>query len=241
MTPDPNSLHDEFGKGSPQRMGTTMGSDAGARAVGAAVVVVVLLAAVILGWPALPAWLTSSKDGPAWVQAVGSVGAILVAVAVPVLMEARRQRREIRGMFDMVALDVEMARRQVEVYMRDGVLIPAYRLSLHGHRQALPFLVAHGPLTAVERVQLEQWYVDAASFNRCLDFAQNLRDGTLPDRNDRLERELRRVEVKAQQLLPGDLPHQRYDPVIALLRRHMPWAHHLGQLVPPALVVSFQG
>lgn len=45
-------------------------------------------------WPGLPAGWFTSQEAAAWVQAIGSIGAILVAIAVPAKMERDRRRHQ---------------------------------------------------------------------------------------------------------------------------------------------------
>jgi len=156
-----------------------------------------------------------------WMQAIGSVIAIAVAILIP-WTQARRAREQTRtGNLEMIATDIRLAERQARIYL-DNIKkyrVPAYRLQLHGAHAALPALLADGTLSGDDATALAQFYVDATSFNYCLDIAQELKNQSAGWGG-----EVSRIAKKAGHLVPGEtgLRETRYDRAIAVLRKHLP-------------------
>lgn len=148
-----------------------------------------------------------------WVQAFGSIGAILFAVWLPLWLEHRAKRRVFIGHLKTIATDVRLADRQARAYLESRIKVPAYRLMLYGAQTALPWLLAEGRLTSAQATALVQWYVDARSFNYSLDIAQQLK-------NDResLDIEYGRTKIKANHLVQ-DGKLSRFDDAITVLRQ----------------------
>ncbi len=165
-------------------------------------------------------WSTcmTKSEWAGWMQAIGTVAAIAVAIAIP-WKQVQRARSQARlGHLEMIATDVRLAGRQARVYL-DNIKrfrLPAYRLQLHGAHTALPSLLADGTLNGDDATALSQFYVDATSFNYCLDIAQGLKNQNLA-----WGREVSRVVKKAEHLVPAS-GRSRYDRAIAVLRKHLP-------------------
>jgi hypothetical protein len=152
-----------------------------------------------------------------WMQALGAVAAILLAVALP-LMQGRRQRRRLRlGYLETVAVDAAMADKLGRTYIRSKVKAPAYRLPLMGLSTALPALIASGELKGGEADTITQFYVDAQSFNFCLDLVTRLRS----EQGD-WQGEVSRLTLKAEHLVSGGRI-SRYDEVVRVLRSRLPF------------------
>lgn len=148
-----------------------------------------------------------------WVQAYGSVAAIVFAVCLPLWLESRRIRKEYVGHLRTIATDVRLADRQATVYLGSQFKVPAYRLVLYGSQTALPWLLAEGYLTAPQATALVQWYVDAKSFNYSLDIAQQL----INDGRD-VDQEYGRTKTKANHLVQGG-KDSRFDDAIEALHQ----------------------
>lgn len=158
----------------------------------------------------------SASNCAGWVQAWGSVLALVVAIGFPIWHAWRTRKEARRGHFEMIALDVTVAERQAQVYLRSKVMVPAYRLPLHGKQAALPAVLADGKMSAEDASALVQFYIDATSFNYCLDLTQQMKaDG------DDWKREVNRIRLKAQHLISGGR-QSRYDAAMDVLRRHLP-------------------
>lgn len=165
-------------------------------------------------------WSTCMTKGEwsGWMQAVGSVLAVAVAIYVPWWQDKRSRHKERIGHLETIAMDVRLAGRQATIYLRSRFRVPAYRLPLHGMSLALPALLADGTLSGNDATALAQFYVDARSFNFCLDIAQGLKD-----RDGPWQGEVSRIIKKAIHLVPAS-PASRYDAAIAVLRKHLPAA-----------------
>ena len=166
----------------------------------------------------------TSSEVASWVQAIGSLLAVFAAFLVPFLYgrydreRARLARiadqdRSRLGHLQTVAADLRIADRQADVYLKSKIKLPAYRVPLHGPAGALPALIADGKLDAAQTTALVQWYVDARSFNDCLDIAQELKNAGRD-----WEREVSRIRIKASHLISGGKT-SRFDEAIRALRK----------------------
>jgi hypothetical protein len=163
-------------------------------------------------------WSTCMTKGEwsSWAQAIGALLAICVAIALPIWLDHRARLKQREGHLEMIAADVLMAGHVAAVYLKADIIAPAYRLPLLGARAALPALLADGTLRGSEGAVLTQFYVDALSFNYCLDVAQDHRS-----HNRSPAPEHGRAKKKATHLIPNSA-NSRYDAAIALLRKHLP-------------------
>lgn len=155
----------------------------------------------------------TKSEWSGWVQAIGSIAAIVFAVILPLWLEQRSKRREFLGHLRTIATDVRLADRQAEAYLKSRIKVPAYRLMLYGAQTALPWLLAEGRLTSAQATALVQWYVDAKSFNDSLDIAQQLK-------NDKqgVDKEYGRTCKKANHLVQGG-QYTRFDNAIKVLNQ----------------------
>lgn len=89
---------------------------------------------------------------------------------------------------------------------------------MHGLATALPTLVADENRDTTQIASLSDWYMDATSFNDCLDLTAELRR----DKGD-WRGEVSRNMLKAEHLIAGTDPRRptRYDDAMLLLRQHM--------------------
>lgn len=118
-------------------------------------------------------WLCMTKgEWAAWSQTLGTLLAVATALLAPYAFDAWSRRRAREAHLVTVATDALLADRQVQVYLKDGVPVPAYRLLLAGPERAMPALLAEGRLTSDQARALVQYYTDARSFNYSLDLAQ---------------------------------------------------------------------
>lgn len=166
----------------------------------------------------LDRWWTcmSKSEWSGWMQAIGAILALGLAVTIPVVQTWVARRRAIRGYFETIAMDVRLAEHQADVYLRSKIMVPAYRVPLHGMQTALPTLLAEGKLSGADATALAQWYVDAKSFNYCLDLTQELKNA-----GGDWQREVNRIRLKAKHLVSGSR-NSRFDAVVVVLRKHLP-------------------
>lgn len=162
-------------------------------------------------------WSTcmTKSEWSGWMQAAGAIFALALAILLPVVQSWRRDRITRKAHLQTIAMDVRINERQASVYLTDHVKLPAYRLPLYGAKLALPALLAEGTLSTAQSTAMVQYYVDAESFNRSLDLAQDLRHQG--DTGLLLE-ELGRSQVKARHLISANAL-SRYDEVIKALRK----------------------
>jgi len=99
----------------------------------------------------------------------------------------------------------------VSFYFSDNLSAPAYRLPRLAYDQTLPLILADGLLSSDDVGALTQFYVDAISFNRCLDNLEFLSlnrppapTGAMPAffRSRMLDEERERTVSKALHLVP---------------------------------------
>ncbi|MCY1206640.1 hypothetical protein D9M72_182140 [compost metagenome] len=138
----------------------------------------------------------------------------------------------------MIGLDLRTGRVLAQTYLRGRVKSPAYRVPLHSLATALPDLVADETLDTTQTAALSDWYLDATSFNDCLDLTAELRR----DKGD-WQSEVSRNMLKAEPLIAGTDPRRstRYDDAMLALRQHMTTAlryrieRHWWRLVGPVV------
>ncbi|KQW57072.1 hypothetical protein ASC92_12470 [Variovorax sp. Root411] len=178
------------------------------------------------------------NEWAAWVQAVGAIVALYVAIKAPQWLAARERKRIRRGYFAVIGLDLRTGRVLAQTYLRGRVQSPAYRVPLHGLATALPALVADETLDTTQTAALSDWYLDATSFNDCLDLTAELRRDKGAWRG-----EVSRNMLKAEHLIAGTDPRRptRYDDAMLVLRQHMTKAlryridRHWWRLVGPVV------
>lgn len=161
-----------------------------------------------------------------WAQFAGAILGIGAAILAPLVVLYLERLRTRRGYFELVALDVKLAAGLASTYLHSDVKAPAYRLSLHGAQTALPFLLADGRLSMAEASLLAKFYVDAESFNRCLDLT-----AALKQEGKDWQAEVSRNTIKAAMLVPKVVQRKypklerrpsRYDGAMEVLRFHLP-------------------
>lgn len=155
----------------------------------------------------------TKSEWSGWVQAIGSIAAIVFAVILPLWLERGGKRKEFLGHLRTIATDVRLADRQAKAYLKSNIKVPAYRLTLYRDQTALPWLLAEGRLTSAQATALVQWYVDAKSFNYSLDIAQQLMND-----NQDVDSEYGRTRSKANHLVCGGRL-SRFDNAITVLNK----------------------
>lgn len=162
----------------------------------------------------------TKSEWSGWAQAIGTLLAVWLTWLWSSGAERKRIERTRKAHLETVATDVRIADRQALVYLRSKILLPAYRIPLHGQQTALPWLLAEGELSTAQVMALAQFYVDATSFNFCLDVAQRLKEAGRPWSD-----EVRRIKIKASHLVPaedrpaGITAYSRFDEAIKALRK----------------------
>ena len=157
------------------------------------------------------------SDCASWVQAWGSILAVLAALVVvqyqhhlSVKRERKKEHAVLRGHWNAIEAELGHCNDQCEVYLRAWLLhrksgqpgvAPAYRLPTVAYTYSLPHLITSAELQARHVSALLQFYVDAVSFNRCLDNLERMEiegQGELSGaREETFRREKRRAAMKA--------------------------------------------
>lgn len=139
------------------------------------------------------------NEWAAWIQAIGAFVALYIAVRAPHWF-AKRERNRIRdGHFAVICLDLQLGRKLAQTYLEGSVQSPSDRLPLHGLPGALSSVIADQTVHYFYKAALSDWYVNAASFNDCLNLAGGpKRDGGNPMGEDNTK--------KAAHLIPGPSP-----------------------------------
>lgn len=194
----------------------------------------------------------------AWAQAIISGLAIYYAVKAvdrQHRLEQQREREQHRldlrrerdrdrtarlGRLGAVEAELKSCAEQCEIYTvtsREGpMLAPAYRLPLVAYNSVLPLLLADGVLSEDAARSIGQYYVDAVSFNRCLDrldqmqMAASTSSRPTDDQLNLAKAEVQRCQVKALHLIGKNAPQRqvykgsdvqatvsRLDPALAAL------------------------
>ena len=147
------------------------------------------------------------SEWASWVQAGGAMLALAVAIAAPHIYAAFERKRIRLGHLAQIEVDLETAREVAAIYLHSDVRAPAYRLHLQGATSALPALIADLTFSTDEAKELTRWYIDATSFNLCLDLTTELRRD-----EGAWKKEVSRNELKAMHLVPSSTHAlSRYD------------------------------
>jgi hypothetical protein len=155
----------------------------------------------------------TKSEWAGWSQLVGTVVAVLLTWWLTSRSERARVVRARMSHLLAIAHDVRIAERQASVYVNGKVRVPAYRLPLQAEQTSLPALIAEGDLDSAQATALTQFYVDANSFNYCLDLAQGLLNS-----GGAWEAKARLAKIKAGHLVPGT-KLSRFDEAIRALRK----------------------
>lgn len=160
-------------------------------------------------------WSTcmTKSEWTGWGQLLGTIGAVLLTWWLTSRGERARAARARMAHLLAIAHDVRISDRQASVYVSGKVKVPAYRLPLRAADISLPALIAEGVLDDAQATALTQFYVDATSFNYCLDLAQNLLNA-----GNAWEGKARLAKIKAGHLIPGT-KDSRFDEAIRALRK----------------------
>jgi hypothetical protein len=184
------------------------------------------------------------------VQALGSIGAILAAILLMhwqhnlgVNREKERALIARRGHLAAIEAELRHCDDQCSVYLAMWIeqqnlmtVAPAYRLPTIGYEHSLPSLINEESLKQEEFGALVQFYVDALSFNRCLDNLEQMEiegQGVMHGGQMSLfGQESKRAATKALHLVsqacpvrgafPPDMSNltSRFEPALAVVARH---------------------
>ena len=162
-------------------------------------------------------------EAPIWVPLLSvSIGA-LWGFGVAEARDLIHRRRQRRGNFEALGVELQMCGDLASGYLRDKVMAPAYRMPLMAYEHSLPALLVDGVLSVAETNALLRFYVNAMAFNFSVDQVQAvlmMKEDSRPPM--RLEHETNRVRLKAGKLCRGSQPANHFDAAVAVIRRHLP-------------------
>ena len=158
-----------------------------------------------------PFWQTSAL----WTTLIG----VTTGFALAVGKEKLDRRKRLRAHWAALRAEVHYCEHVAEIYLKDSVIAPLYRLPQVAYENSFPALLADGRLTEAEVRAAIEFFVEVASLNRGLDLAQGARE-----RNDTLalDQEYNRNRGKAANLVVGDNGKRTYfDNLNQILTKHI--------------------
>jgi hypothetical protein len=113
---------------------------------------------------------------PAWIQAIGSLVALVIAIGVPIWLQhvakhralEERQKRT-QAHWDILRVEVDFCLSKANDYINRTVAAPLYRMSTAGLARSLPILAADGAISADDARVLLAFYAWAEDINRGLE------------------------------------------------------------------------
>lgn len=156
---------------------------------------------------------------PLWVP-FGSVAlGVVLGVVAAEIRDTLTRRRVQRQHFQALAAEIRICGAIAAGFIKGGIRSPAYRMPLLAHEKSLPIILAEGELSASQADALGTFYINAKAFNLCLD---NAAAAHAEGNTDRLNREVRRTEIKAKKL--ASLPGTHYERAIQVISQKLPRA-----------------
>jgi hypothetical protein len=150
----------------------------------------------------------------AWYQTSEVTAAItgaVVAFLLVVSYEWLRTRRRRRAHFAALEAEMDYCNDLAQIYLRDRVAAPLYRLPTVAYKNSLPALLAEASLSDGETRSLLEFFNEVEALNRGLEQAEGAR--VIPDaaeRDAKLAEEFSRNMLKAQRLSPASAQSQSY-------------------------------
>lgn len=171
-------------------------------------------------WNATAAFLQAIVAGLAIVFAVRSAaGAARLQHQLDVQKAEDALRQTRMGRIAALEAEIRTCAVQCRVYIEQffaqrRIVSPGYRLPRLAYDQTLPLLQADGLLSIETAMGLNQFFVDALSFNRSLDSlsALELDGGVIDHRSALYENEANRAVMKALHIVPLDAPERGLCP-----------------------------
>ena len=145
-----------------------------------------------------PEWHAIEAVGT-WVAAVGTVGAVFVALNLA-RRDTKSRRIERRGDIVAMSADVFQGRLRMTALVREAIQAPLYRIPETMLQHGLPRLIGDGRLTQNEIDVLLEYASRVAEINRGLDRAGDAH-ASQPSGSDHLTNEFARNQAKANEVL----------------------------------------
>ena len=164
----------------------------------------------------------------AWYQTkevIGAVTGAVVAFFLVVSYDWLRARRRRRAHFAALRAEMDYCRGLAEIYLRDRVAAPLYRLPTVAYASSLPALLSEAALSEPDARSLLSFFNEVETLNRGLEQAEGARLITDPtERDAKLADEFSRNMLKAQKLVPVDsLSPSYYDRAKSVIESRLRW------------------
>ena len=127
---------------------------------------------------------------------IGAVVGVLLGVIVSELKEWWWRTRRRKAHWRALSAEVEICREMAEIFLRDGVGAPLYRLPTLSYLNSFPALLESGATTERDTRAVTQFYNQVESLNRGLDQANDARSDA-----QTLNGEYSRNRLKAENLV----------------------------------------
>ena len=155
----------------------------------------------------------------AWTLGVVSTAiGVVLGFALTGVREMMNKQREIRGHWFALRADIIRAGAGARGYLQGGVKVPAGRLPIRSYANNYPSLLMNGLLSEQDIEHLSRFFDNAENYNRSLDYAQE----AIGANADNLDREVKRVILKAQKLAAGQEGEStQYDAALGVVNNHI--------------------
>ncbi|MDY6933278.1 MAG: hypothetical protein SVZ03_03535 [Spirochaetota bacterium] len=146
---------------------------------------------------------------------------VLLGFIFAVIPQWFDRKRKLKGHFCAIRAESELCRERAEIFLRDRILLPLYRMPLTAYKVSVPILLTESALSEKEAITLARFYCQAEDINRGLDNAV----AVINDK-DALQREYSRLILKCQTLVgPSETQTPLFDSTKKLLdgKIKTPW------------------
>ena len=170
-------------------------------------------------YPTIEACSQLAAVDPLTVAYIGAGAALVGATlgfAGPQLVAWSQKRKRHRAYWSAMSAEVDLCREDAEVYVRDMVIAPLYRLSTIAYANGFPGLLGDGAVSGDEAKAVLSFYSLVDQINRGLEQANDaLVDGK---KTDKAIAESLRLDEKCKRLVAEGGP---YDAVRAVIDAHI--------------------
>ena len=133
---------------------------------------------------------------PWWMPIAASLSGVALGFVLANVRDWWSRRRRRKAHWSALGAELEFCRHHAEVYSRDYIAAPLYRLPTVAYRHSLPALLAEGAVNEGDLDPLMVYFNEVETLNRGLDLAQSARDKD----DETLQAEVKRNRLKAERL-----------------------------------------
>lgn len=146
-------------------------------------------------------------------QVFATLGGVLIGFLLATGKEWLTKKRQRRAHWSALSAEVEICREHADVYIKDRIAAPSYRLPTMAFAGSLPALLADGQVSGPELRALMEFYMHVQTFNRGLGQINEARGDI-----EKLNAEFQRNMLKAPRLTAGNDTY--YSRAREVLSRH---------------------